>query len=153
MSTRAFTPVFMQSALALALSLLSVTAAPAQRSFDAMVVEVTDGDTVRVMVPAFAAVPVGSWSLRVAGIDTPERRMPPAKCALEVRRGLAASTYAHALLKPGDRIGFTWLGPDKYFRIVAAITLPDGRDFGTAMIGAGLAAPYEGGTKRNWCRR
>jgi endonuclease YncB( thermonuclease family) len=36
---------------------------------------------------------------------------------------------------------------EKYGRYLAKITLPDGSDFASAMVAAGHAVPYFGGTK------
>jgi len=47
----------------------------------------------------------------------------------------------------------TWDGKhhDKYLRLLGTITLPDGTDYGTAMIKSGSARAYDGKTKGAWC--
>lgn len=135
---------------------LFLAAALAITPYQATVVRVVDGDTVLVEVPAWAATPFHRMSVRVVGIDTPERRRPPAKCAAEVKLGLAASAFAHTLVEPGAAVTIGYVGLDKYGgRIDATLTLPDGRDWGATMIAQGLARPYglNGNLhKSSWCK-
>jgi endonuclease YncB( thermonuclease family) len=56
----------------------------------ATVVQVLDGDTVKVRVPAWRETPFEVLSVRVLGIDTPETHAALAKCPLELERGKAA---------------------------------------------------------------
>jgi len=137
---------------ALALAALLHAAAPSQ-TYQATVVRVVDGDSVIVSVPAWAATPFGTMSVRISGIDTPESRKPPAKCKAEVALGKTASAYAKTLVQPGAPVMLTLKGWDKYFRLDGALTLPDGRDWGSVMLAGGYAAPYDGGAKTSWCRK
>ena len=92
--------------------------------------------------------PFETISLRVARIDTPESRRDRAKCAVEIEKGLRAKKEAALMTKPGERIQFAFHGFDKYGgRILASVTLPDGRDFTAAMIAAGHARAYDGKRK------
>jgi endonuclease YncB( thermonuclease family) len=120
------------------------------RSFGAI-----DGDTIII------AERCNLWNpqnirVRIFGIDTPESRMPPAKCDYEVRLGKAAKVFAQSLIKRGDIIKFKYVAKDKYScRVVGTVTLPDGRDFAQAMIEAGHAKIYgkDGNlTKSDWCK-
>ena len=115
------------------------------------VVRVVHGDSVVVSVAAWASTPFDPISVRIAGIDTPESRKPPAKCVKEVALGKAASAYAKTLVKPGDAVTIGYRGRDKFMRIDADLTMPDGRDFATVMLASGKAFPYAGGTKRRYC--
>jgi micrococcal nuclease len=124
------------------------------QSYTATLVRVIDGDTAVVSVPAWAATPFGMISVRIAGIDAPESRKPPAKCKAEVALGKAASAYARGLVTPGTAMLLTYRGFDKYGgRIDGALSLPDGRDWATVMLAAGMARPYAGGKKLSWCRK
>lgn len=40
---------------------------------------------------------------------------------------------------------------DKYFRLLGDVYVDD-KNLGASLVKAGLAVPYEGGTKKNWCR-
>lgn len=120
--------------------------------FVAIVISVTDGDTVKVRVPAWSATPFETIALRVDGIDTPESTKNLAKCEKELTEGLLAKAQARSLIKSNQAITFSFHGFDKYGgRIDAGITLPDGRDFATVMIAAGHARSYDGGKKSSWC--
>ena len=120
--------------------------------FAAVVLNVTDGDTIKVRVPAWSATPFETISLRVIGIDTPESRRPPARCQAEVAKGIAAKAFARDHLKLGTAVSFTFQGFDKYGgRILSRLDLPDGRDFALTMIAAGHARAYDGRKKESWC--
>lgn len=140
-----------------AVALLIAFASPAIAE-PAIVERVLDGDTIR------ATVAGRSVTIRVVGIDTPETHICRpgravdggcAKCPAEVERGLAARSAAQALLPVGAVIDVAQSrSRDRYRRMLARITLPDGRDYGATMIQRGLAAPYPGrGPKPDWCQR
>lgn len=130
---------------------LPASAAPLTHTYHGIVDHVVDGDTVKVKFPAWARSPFSLLSVRVAGIDTPEHVKPPAKCDAEVMLGKQALAFAKTLAQPGDKIKVRYVGMDKYFRIDAAVVLPDGRDWGKIMIAQKYARPYSGGTKGSWC--
>jgi endonuclease YncB( thermonuclease family) len=75
-------------------------------------------------------------SLRAWGINAPEIATPEGKDAL---------AYAEQLCPPGTHVTIVSHGYDKYGgRFLGTIALPDGRDFGSAMVAAGFARPYFG---------
>jgi endonuclease YncB( thermonuclease family) len=115
-----------------------------------------DGDTIIIAERCNLWNPANT-RVRIFGIDTPESRLPPAKCEAEVKLGKAAKAFAQGLIKRGDRVIVTYVTKDKYScRIVGTVTLPDGRDFAKVMIAAGLSRPYgltAGAlTKSDWCK-
>lgn len=116
----------------------------------ATILSVTDGDSLRVRTP-WIDTPFENMALRIAMIDTPESRKPPAKCAAEVAAGLNAKAYVRSLVGPGDPVHFILRGHDKYGRLLASVTLLDGSDLGTVLVSKGLAKPYMGGKKASWC--
>jgi micrococcal nuclease len=103
----------------------------------AMTIEyVYDGDTVRVRDVD------GVLTVRVLGIDTPET----VKAGYTVGCwGPESTAYARALLDgvtvqvSGDPRADT---VDDYGRTLAHLTLPDGADYGTAAVRAGMAKAY-----------
>jgi endonuclease YncB( thermonuclease family) len=116
------------------------------------VLRVIDGDTLIIGELCSPLLPGSLLRIRVRGIDTPESRRPPAKCASEAAAGKAATLHARTLVKPGDVVRLSRPGPDKYAcRIVADVRLASGRDFGAAMIAAGHARAYDGKRKASWC--
>lgn len=133
--------------------LLPLIGFAAEAPTPAIVVGHVDGDTVRLHIPAWDVTPFGLMKVRIAGIDTPETSQPPAKCEIEVEKGIAASQYIKSLAKLGDTVLLTFVSFDKYGdRIVGRVQLLDGRDWGETMIQAGHAKPYNGRRKAGWCK-
>jgi endonuclease YncB( thermonuclease family) len=123
--------------------------------YQATVVKVIDGDTLKVHVAGFPA-PFDPINVRIVGLDTPEHRMPPAKAQCEVALGVKAAEFAQQLVTPGQTVSVTYtLGVnDKYGRLLGSVTLPDGRDWAATMIKAGEGRSYglDGHlTKAGWC--
>jgi micrococcal nuclease len=121
-------------------------------AYPATVVAVIDGDSLKVRVDGWPA-PFDPIEIRIKGVDTPEHVRPPAKSACEVRLGLAARAYARTLVRTGDTVTVVYTpgDRDKYLRVLAAVTLPDGRDWGQTLLAAHMARAYGGGTKTAWC--
>ncbi len=110
------------------------------------VLSVYDGDTLTVIAHPWPGVMVQT-SVRLNGLDTPEIR---GKCTLEKALALQARDALIALA--GERIVLHNITLGKYAgRVVADITTPDGVDIVAALIAAGLAKPYDGGTRQSWC--
>jgi micrococcal nuclease len=62
-----------------------------------------------------------------------------------------ARDYIRSLVV-GQVVTLTAVQPDKYDkRVDAYVRLPDGRDLSDALIAAGLARPYSGGRRAEWC--
>jgi micrococcal nuclease len=97
---------------------------------------VIDGDTFRANVSGRIE------TIRVVGIDTPEVAGPyrSAECF-----GAEASARAKQLLN-GGRVALardsTQADADQFGRLLRAVTLADGTDFGLRMISEGLAREY-----------
>ena len=101
--------------------------------YPAIVVDVHDGDTMTLSIDLGFDIAFKS-RCRVYGINAPE---------LSTDAGKAARDYAFILVGPGDKVTVTSHGWDKYGgRFDGTITLPDGMDFGQAMLTAGLAVPF-----------
>jgi micrococcal nuclease len=103
----------------------------------ASVLEVVDGDTVKVRVDGRVE------TLRLIGLDTPETVDPrrPVQCF-----GREASARAKELLPPGTPVRLetdpTQGDRDKYGRLLRYLRLPDGRLFNEVMIAEGYATEY-----------
>ncbi len=114
------------------------------------VYRVIDGDTVSFRAP-WVPQELGKYmSVRVYGIDTPEKG-GRAKCASEAAMSVKATEFTRNFISNGDPVVYIrqW---DKYGgRIVGSIEV-NGKDLATEMIAKGLARPYFGGAKRSWCR-
>ena len=126
----------------------------------ARVFSVLDGDTVRVVAPGLDPL-TPNPVIRVADLNTPEKAlcMPGdtimracEPCAAGVALGLKAARQARALLPAGLPVRLAIISRDRYGRLVARITLPDGRDYAGAIRALGLGAPYPPGPRpRPWC--
>ena len=88
-------------------------------------------------------------SVRILGIDTPEIR---AKCDEEKKLALEARALANKLFREAKDIEFANLKWDKYGGRVLVDVYLDGKLYKDEIINAGLARPYDGGTKEEWCK-
>jgi endonuclease YncB( thermonuclease family) len=89
--------------------------------------EVTDGDTFRAYCGG------RNERVRVNGIDAPELRQS---------YGLQSSIEAARLLGYGTKVMLHAIEYDRYGRLVARVTLADGRDFARELVRAGYAWHY-----------
>jgi len=123
--------------------------------YNAVVVEVTDGDTIVVSIDGFP-VPFNPIAVRFNGIDTPESRfgVMGAKCALEKELGLQVKIWMKEKLPPGSKVTIIWSGiHEKYGRLLGNV-LFNGEDLSNTLISKGWAVPYFGQTKvKNWCKK
>ncbi|EPY01754.1 thermonuclease family protein, partial [Magnetospirillum fulvum] len=94
---------------------------------------VIDGDTVQI---SHAGAPEGE-PVRARHFDTPEKG-PKAHCEAERVKARQATALARSLLPRGSRVGLADFGRDRYGRLLARVTLADGRDLAAQMIEAGL---------------
>ena len=85
------------------------------------------------------------------GIDTPEKG-GRAQCESEAALGEQATEFAKQTIKPGDVVQVEIVGWDKYGGRIDAYIYINGMSFGDMQIAAGLAKPYDGGTKESWCK-
>jgi len=107
-----------------------------------------DGDTCYVLAPALPE-PLQKMSVRILGIDTPEMR---AECAEEKKLALKGRELANKMFRSAEKIEFDNLKWDKYGGRVLADVYLDGKSYKDEIINAGLARPYDGGTKESWCK-
>lgn len=110
--------------------------APVESASTYVVVEVVDGDTVKLSMNGTTE------TVRLIGIDTPESVHPtePVECF-----GVEASNRAKQLLS-GKQVQFETDSSqdtrDRYGRLLGYIILPDGRNFNKVMIEEGYAYEY-----------
>lgn len=111
------------------------------------VVRVYDGDTFFANVEAWPNLLGDTIGVRIRGIDTPEIRT---KCTTEKKVGYQAKALVDTLLMKADRVVIENLGRGKYFRVVADVWA-DEVNVADTLLKSGLALPYDGGTKVDWC--
>lgn len=115
------------------------------------VIKVIDGDTVKFEV-GFLPKELGNQiAVRVLGIDTPEKA-PRAKCEKEAELGKKATEFTKKAVTEAKSVDVQLKSWDKYGgRVLGNITL-DGKDLTKLLIDAGLARPYFGEKKSDWCK-
>lgn len=109
-----------------------------------------DGDTVTIEIPSVHPLIGKNISVRIVGIDTPEKN---GKKPCEKQRARDAQRLVANLLKRGKQIDIKKVDRDKYFRILGEIWV-DGQSVGEVLIKNKLAYSYDGGRKPagiNWC--
>lgn len=112
------------------------------------IVEVVDGDTIRLLVPNLPSA-VQYFSIRIKGVDTPE--LPPkAKCVEEASLALQARQFTWNFLKQGP-IHIEALKPDKYGNRWLGDVFAKNENLSEALLKAGLAQPYKGDKRQGWC--
>jgi len=114
------------------------------------ILSVYDGDTFRVNINSFPNLIGNNISIRVFGVDTPEKR--GAKCSYEKEMSLVAMHFTYNFLKQcKESIILKKVQRGKYFRIVAEpycgkVSLTK------ELIKNNLAIEYYGGKKvKTWC--
>lgn len=110
------------------------------------IIRVYDGDTFRCDIQGFPPVVGENIGIRIAGIDTPELRD---KREHIKAKAVMAREYAKERLLNAKVVELRNLMRGKYFRLVADVFV-DGTSLGEALLDAGLAHPYDGGTKIPW---
>ena len=114
--------------------------------YKCIIQRIVDGDTVDVDIDLGFGIWLRKERIRIAGIDTPEKRT---RDKVEKVFGLAATAKAHELIPEGseciirtrrDRAG-------KYGRTMGDFVLEDGRLYTDIMIESHHAVPYEGQSK------
>lgn len=147
----------MKELIGLLLILLSTAVAaqnqpkqPTGVMYDFPITRVLDGDTVAFSAPFLPAPLKQELSIRVYGVDTPEKGFR-AKCPQEDQRGQAASQFtknAVASAKVRKVVIMDW---DKFGGRVLGDVVLDGRSLRELLIANGFARPYFGEAKGSWC--
>lgn len=110
-----------------------------------------DGDTVTVKIPEVHPLLGENITVRVHGIDTPEKN---GKGPCEKERARDAQRLVENLMKNAKSIELRNVDRDKYFRVLAEVWV-DGQSVSDLLIKNKVANAYDGGRKPanfNWCR-
>lgn len=105
-----------------------------------------DGDTITVNIPDWPDVIGKEISVRIYGIDTPEKRDSNAEIKEMAR---SAQRLVENLCKRASSLELKSIRRDKYFRILADVYV-DGKSVADLLIKNNLAKAYDGGTKNVW---
>lgn len=114
------------------------------------VLRVIDGDTVEIEAPYLPAPLKPSLSIRVYGVDTPEKGFR-AKCEQEAQLGKKATEFTTAKVQNARDIQVSLVEWDKFGGRVLGDVLIDGHSLTEMLIEEGFARPYHGEAKKSWC--
>lgn len=122
----------------------AVAAMPDRSNPRCLITRVVDGDTVRIRCSG------SENAARLTSFDTPETHRPG--CPAEDALGHRATAYLENRLRTAETIIPKTHGTDRYNRMLVSLTV-DGQPLEDIMVSAGLAVPYRGGRRINWCQR
>lgn len=134
----------------LLLLFLLTTAAQAE-TYDYPITRVIDGDTVEFQAPFLPAPLKPLLSIRVLGVDTPEKGVR-AKCPEEAALGEAASKFTKKMVIDSKKHQVTLVKWDKFGGRVLGDVILDGKSLSVELIKQGYARPYFGDKKASWCK-
>jgi endonuclease YncB( thermonuclease family) len=114
------------------------------------ILRVIDGDTVEFEAPFLVDPLPKKLSVRVWGVDTPEKSFR-AKCEKEAAMGAEASKFTKDLVanaKTTEIVIYEW---DKFGGRVLGDVVIDGNSLTKMLIEKGYAREYYGDAKESWC--
>ena len=130
-----------------------VVAQPKQKpgvTYDAVITRVIDGDTVAFQADFLPAPLKKELSIRVYGVDTPEKGFRAA-CPSEAQRGEAASAFTKQAVAVSTKRQVVLMDWDKYGGRVLGDVILNGQTLRVMLIQKGFAREYYGEAKQSWC--
>lgn len=118
--------------------------------YDAVITRVIDGDTVAFQAPFLPAPLKQELSIRVFGVDTPEKGFR-SQCPSEDQRGQAATAFTKAQINASTKRQVILMDWDKYGGRVLGDVVLDGKSLRQMLIANGFAREYYGEAKQSWC--
>lgn len=119
-------------------------------TYDAVLTRVVDGDTVAFQANFLPDPLKKELSIRVFGVDTPEKGHR-AQCESENARGQAATAFTKAQINASVKRQVVLMDWDKYGGRVLGDVLLDGKSLRQMLIQNGYAREYYGEAKQSWC--
>jgi micrococcal nuclease len=133
---------------------LLALAQPKQKAgvtYDAEITRVIDGDTVAFRAPFLPAPLKPELSIRVFGVDTPEKGHR-AQCESENARGQAATAFTKNAIAQATQRQIILMDWDKYGGRVLGDVILNGQSLRQMLIANGYAREYYGEAKTSWCQ-
>ena len=118
--------------------------------YDIVLTRVIDGDTVAFQANWLPDPLKKELSVRVFGVDTPEKSFR-AKCPSEAQRGEAATAFTKQLINQSQKRQMILMDWDKYGGRVLGDVILDGKSLRQQLIANGYAREYYGEAKTSWC--
>jgi endonuclease YncB( thermonuclease family) len=119
-------------------------------TYDVILTRVIDGDTVAFQANWLPEPLKKELSIRVFGVDTPEKSFR-AKCPSEAARGEAATAFTKQMINASTKRQIVMMDWDKYGGRVLGDVLLDGKSLRQQLIAQGFAREYYGEAKTSWC--
>jgi endonuclease YncB( thermonuclease family) len=142
--------LFLGIVLLLCSSLVTAQKTPKGVTYDANILRVTDGDTIVIAAPFLPAPLKPQLSVRIYGVDTPEKGFR-GKCDSEKQRGEAASAFTKNAVAKSIKRQVVLYGWDKFGGRVLGDIVLDGQSLRSMLIQNGFAREYFGEAKVSWC--
>lgn len=120
-------------------------------TYDATVLRIIDGDTVAFAAPWLPDPLKKELSIRVFGVDTPEKGHR-AQCPSEDLLGKAATNFTKDTIGRAQKLQIVLMDWDKYGGRVLGDVLVDGQSLRMLLIAKGYAREYYGEAKTSWCQ-
>lgn len=124
---------------------------PPSVAYDFTITRVLDGDTVAFHAPFLPQPLKQELSIRVFGVDTPEKGHR-AQCPQEAQRGEMATAFTKQQIASAQRRQVVLMNWDKFGGRVLGDILLDGRSLRQLLIQNGFAREYYGEAKQSWCQ-
>jgi endonuclease YncB( thermonuclease family) len=118
--------------------------------YDFKILKVSDGDTVVFEAPFMPAPLKPQLSLRILGVDTPEKGKR-AECPSEAAAAEKASAFTKNLVANAKKIQVELKSHDKFGGRVLGDLIVDGERLSELLIKNGHARAYFGDKKQSWC--
>ena len=118
--------------------------------YDANITRVIDGDTVAFEAAWLPDPLKKELSIRVFGVDTPEKGFR-AQCPSEDARGQAATKFTKEMIAASQKRQVVLMDWDKYGGRVLGDVILNGQSLRMMLISKGYAREYYGEAKTSWC--
>lgn len=118
--------------------------------YDYKIIRVSDGDTVVFEAPFMPAPLKPQLSLRVLGVDTPEKG-GRAQCPSEDELAQKASAFTKDAINKAKKVQIEIKEHDKFGGRVLGDVIIDNQRLSKMLIDNGLARAYFGEKKQSWC--
>jgi endonuclease YncB( thermonuclease family) len=119
-------------------------------TYNATLTRVIDGDTVAFQALWLPEPLKKELSIRVFGVDTPEKGHR-AQCPSEDARGQAATAFTKKMVEQSTTRQVVLMSWDKYGGRVLGDVLLNGQSLRSMLIQQGYAREYYGEAKTSWC--
>ena len=119
-------------------------------TYDANITRVIDGDTVAFEAAWLPDPLKKELSIRVFGVDTPEKGHR-AQCPSEAQRGEAATKFTKEMIASSQKRQVVLMDWDKYGGRVLGDVILNGQSLRAMLISKGYAREYYGEAKTSWC--